>query len=229
MAYQLSYGSYTHDEGEVRIEAITKEGLANPHGLIHAIRETWVMEGRLDLDSHTISELETAYGTDGRNLSFGDHSLNSNATINGTRVSELSWLHREKGEYSNFRHYRIVVEGDRAVSTHSLLSFSEAISFQGTGGMAWGFLTPLNGQPQAQQFTQFSTQFCFQQGQAVGNRAWPLPEAPRFPSQEHYEARQMSYTVPPDNSGQRITTWSYTFEAPGGVMNAAYPKVKSIN
>ncbi len=244
----LKYGNYQHDAGECTLRGIMSESLSSDNGQVYAIRERWDVEGRLQIDDQgtaaanqaamtvVIDALKAAYDVNGKDIGFYDdadnltsHFIKSSATRSGVRVVQPPSFPDGRGaEYSTFRTYTLAVEAEHAPSGGaSLVSWTETISFQGTGGPLWGYLVPINGPPQQQMFSQTSTQWAYQRGRAVMRDKYSPALSPRWPTQEHQDMRDIQFEVPADNSGRRVTTWSYVFEAPTGL--AGLPAEKSIN
>ena len=244
----LAYGNYQHSAGEATLRGIMSESLSSENGQVYAIRERWDIEGRLQITDQgtaaanqaamttAIDALKAGYSRDGGDIGFYDdggnlssHSIKSSATRSGVRVVQPPSFPEGRGaEYSTFRTYTLAIEAEFTPSGGgSLLSWTETISFQGTGGPLWGYLVPINGPPQSQLFSQASTQWAYQRGRAAMRGEWSPPPSPRWPTQEHGDLRDIQFEVPPDNSGRRVTTWSYVFES--SVPLAGLPAVKSIN
>lgn len=244
----LKYGNYQHEAGETTLRGIVSESLSSEHGIVYAIRERWDIEGRLQISDQgtaaanqaamttAIDALVEAYSQNGRDIGLytdagvlTSHSMKSSATRSGVRVVQPPSFPDGRGaEYSTYRTYTLAVEAEFTPSGGgTLVSWSETISFQGTGGPRWGYLEPINGPPQQQMFSQTSTQWAYQRGRAVNRGDFSPVPSPRWPTQEHGDLRDIQFEVPADNSGRRITTWSYVFEAPGGL--GGLPAEKSIN
>jgi hypothetical protein len=235
---QLKYGNHTHDAGEAEV-MISREGLVSEMGRMFAIRERWEVQGRLheassaDL-STAIDALITAYSYQGQDIELtqSEHAMRSGDTLNGTRVvSPPHFPQGRGGEYSTYRNYNLAVEGEFAyVGNSILLSWTESLTFTGTGGPVWGFLECLNGPPQQQMFMQQSVVHATQRGSAVCvpdslhrneyGFFWVPPE-PIWPQWEHRDKKTITYELPADLYGKRITNWSYEFSA--NVPLGAFP------
>ncbi|MFA5262239.1 MAG: hypothetical protein WC378_00330 [Opitutaceae bacterium] len=238
----LIYGNYQHDVGDAEV-SISRDGLVSELGRMYAVRERWTVNGRLhgtsvsDVNSK-VAALLAAYSVNGLDLylSGSSHILRSSETINGTRVVLPPHFPKGNGaENSTFRSYTLAVEGEYAYTDRSvLLSWSESLSFTGTGGPVWGFLEVLNGPPQQQMFMQQSVVRCSQRGSAVcvpdsAHRNeylghWP-PSPPIWPQWEHGDRRNITYEKPSDLYGKRTTSWAYEFSA--NVPLGAYPNASA--
>jgi hypothetical protein len=223
------------------------ESLVSENGVVYAIRERWDIQGMLQISDQgtaaanqaamttEIDALEAAYAENDKDIGFYDdsdnltsHFIDSSATRTGVRVIQPPSFPVGGGaEYSTFRTYQFQVEADHPFSGPALISWTEAVSFEGTGGPVWGFLQPINGFAQQQLFSERSTQLGYQRGRAVGNGVYPAVPGPMWPTAEHEEVRSIAYEVPPDNSKRRTVTWLYTFEAIGSLVGR--PTAKSIN
>lgn len=239
----LVYGNFQHDPGDAEL-SITREAVISETGIMYAVRERWTVNGRLHGTSTSnvnskVAALLAAYSVNNLDiyLSGSAHIMRSSETINGTRVvMPPSFPVGSNGENSTYRSYTLAVEGEFAYSGSSvLLSWAESLSFKGTGGPNWGFLTCLNGSPQHQIFQQQTTLSCKQTGRAVCapdsahrndyGQFWLAPE-PVWPQWEHENLREISYDLPEDMYGKRITTWAYYFTA--NVPLQAFPNAGGV-
>lgn len=232
----LKYGDYSHTAGEVTLQGIIREGIGSDEGVVYAIKERWNIEGMLQITDQgtpaanqaemttAINALKAAYATNGKDIGFYDdsgnltaHSIKSSATERGVQVVQQPSFPEGRGaEYSVFRSYTLAVEAQFSYTGGgggSVLSWSEAVSYRGTGGPTWGFLVPINGPPQQQLLTQQSTHWAYQRGRAIGRSNYPNPAPPLWPVLEHQEMRDIEYAVPSGQSLQRSVAWSYAFEA----------------
>ena len=226
----LLYGSYSHDPSDAEV-TITREAVVSELGIMYAVKERWSVNGRLHaattaLTDAAVEALMAAYSINGQDISLAGSSraMRSSDTINGTRV--VSPPHFPVGtgaEYTTFRSYSLAVEGEFAYAGPSiLLSWQEVLNFKGQGGPKWGFLECLNGPPQLQQFSQYSVFHVTQRGSAVCVPAskhrneygdyW-LPPPPCWPQWEHTDRHDVTYDLPADLYGKRVTHWAYEFSA----------------
>lgn len=246
----VKYGTYFHAAGEVTLKGIMRDSLRSEDGLVYAITEIWDLEGRLQIDDQgtaaanqaamttAINALKTAYSTNGKDLGFYDnadnvtsHFLDSSTSTMGVQITQQPSFPVGGGaEYSTFRTYSLRAEAQWGYSGgggQMLVSWTETVSFRGTGGRTWGYLVPIVGSPQQQLLTETSTHWAFQRGEATGNGYYPIVPGPKWPSQEHEEQREIQYAVPRASSGKRSVSWSYVFEAATSI--SGYPTAKSIN
>ncbi len=237
----IRYGDFDHDIGEAAV-VITRQRLVNAHGLDHAERVTWDIQGILHSDpalgqtglTGKISALMAAYRYDGGDLylltdegTLTAHALLSGGALGGTRIIQPPSFPVGSGvEYASRRTYRIVLEADYR-SDHVLLEWTETISWTGALGPEWIYLPLMTEPPQRQQVAAFTTFKATQAGRAAGNGAFVFPPGPIWPAAEHQTRRKLGKSVRPDNSGIRDTTWQYEFEHIGSLRGV--PHAKSIN
>ncbi len=232
----LKYGTYRHADNEVSV-AISKDGLFSQAGIASGVRERWTIQGRLqaaDQASLTaaIDALAAAYSVQAQNLGFyldddspTSHAIVSAATNGGVRVVAPPSFPQGKGaEYSTFRNYSIVLEAEWLDTSATILSWHEALGFQG-GGPKFGYLEPIDGAPQKQLLKQATTYRATQSGEAVGQLGYPIPAWPMWPDAEHTGKRQIRYELPQrmGPSGAPTYTrfkvsWSYSFENAGPLV-----------
>lgn len=225
----LKYGTYSHDQNEA---AVTIERQFNfneaqqPTGYV----ERWIIDGMLQAADQSalttaIGSLKTGYGTNGLDLglyldngtTLTSHAISSASTQSGTRVVSIVFPVGTGAEYSTFRTYRIVVEAEVKTATgNALRSYSESITFQGTGGPIWRHLATLNGQWPRQTVHRRSTYTVQQRGQAIGVSSYPNIPGPIWPDAEHQEQRTIERGTP-ERIGNRFenypVSWSYVFES----------------
>lgn len=237
----LRYGAFNHDIGEAAV-TITRQKLVNAHGLDHAERVTWDIQGILHSNpvdgqgglTAKIGTLRSAYLDDGFDLFLltdegipTAHALISASSLSGTRIIQGPSFPVGSGvEYATRRTYRIVVEADFP-SNHILLEWTETISWTGSLGPEWVYLPLMTQPPQKQIVANFTTLKATQAGRAAGNGAYIFPPGPIWPAAEHSIRRQAVKSVRPDNSGIRDTSWKYEFEHIGTLQGQ--PHTKSIN
>jgi hypothetical protein len=240
---KLRYGSYTHDQDEAAI-AISKTTNFNSLGRAISYTERWTITGRLQIDSPSgdpdtdqpqlttdINALVNAYRYDGYDLTLlrndgstvTSHRIISQATIGGTRVVERPSFPEGSGaEYSTFRNYRIVVEGEIPVRQGGIeiVEWSETLSFTGTSGPRTVHLELRNGPAQKQVVSQMTVAKVTQSGSAIGRTAYIMPQPPIFPQDELFHMRQVSYESPTAKGygSTRVyvdwpSEWRYEFES----------------
>jgi len=238
----LCYGNYIHANNECAV-MISRQGVFNAHGLQTEIVEQWNIQGMLMAGSVAelsvaIRAMEAAYASSGRNVGLyvnantpTAHGITSAAARGGVRVVvPPSFPVGYGAEYTTFRTYSIVLEATFGGSgvAGGLLSWSESIEIQGTGGPRWGYLQPMQGPPQQQIFSETSTIWMFQQGSAIGLGVYPTPSPPLLgPDQEHEESHRVHRELPADNSHHRRVSWSYTFESHASLVGQ--PREQTIN
>lgn len=231
---QIVYGSYSHSDNECSV-AIDREPQFSPDGIRTGYKETWAISGKLYAASvsaltSALAALKAAYDVDGQDVALYDssgnlthHQMLSSQTLGGTRVVKTpSFPVGDSAEYTTWRSYTIVLEGEFGVTSINfpggLLSFHETISFTGSGGAKFVIVTPRNGPPVRMQTSMGSPAVANQSGEAIGYTGYPSPPGPFWPDKEHVEARQINLDSPSRAGGQagsereyRIS-WSYVFE-----------------
>ena len=236
----LRYGNYSHGVGECSV-VIQKEGIFSACGQPDGVRERWNIQGCLHANDQAgittaIRNLQLAYDHQKKDIALyigsgtlTSHSMNSSTLRGGTRVVVPPSFPEGRGaEYSTFRNYTIVVEGIRPDNNVGLLTWGETFNWTGTGGVVWGYLQGVSGEPEQQRFQQLSTAMLVQSGQAVGHLVYPAVSPPIMPGPaEHENRRKITQVLAPDNSERRRVTWSYTFETLLPITGS--PLVKSIN
>ena len=207
MAFALTYNAYTHADGEVTITISKRPNFER--GVAVSVTESWTIDGVIQAAdaaalSTALTNLELAYSANGGNLSLGGtaHTLTSSNCIGGTRVTSFEYPKGDGAEYVTFRTYKIVIEGDLALTetTALLTEFTETVTLSG-GGPKWVLLTPANGPPQRQQTRARMPYVARQSGSAVGYGQYPTPPGPIWPSSEHVERRQLTRSSPKVTNG----------------------------
>lgn len=222
----LKYGTYQHDDNEAGI-TIEKNVQYNDRGNAYMTNERWTIDGVLQETSQSalmasILALEAGYAVNGKDLilyldngTASSHSLRNSNTLGGTRVTRLAYPLGTGGEAGIFRTYQIQVEGDLPVTSETLLSWSENLTFIG-GGPRFVYLKTLNGLPQKQLVNQATPYQVIQEGSALGLFSYPTPNAPIWPGAEHIDQRQIVKRGPKRMS-TRLTqyeiSWRYIFES----------------
>lgn len=220
----LAYGGYRHALREAAL-TIERRTLFSDSGLPRAVRHRWLIEGRLRADTQAaltaaIRHLEAAYARHNQNavLYLGDgvtptaHQLISAQTLGGVRVARPPSFPTGRGlEYSTFRNYTIELEADVALAgTNDTQEFSESLSFSG-GGPRWAYLPTLAGPPVRQQLQQQTPYRVVQSGRAVGQRAYPPPANPIWPSAWHQDQGGVVRQLPRPH--EYVVEWTYHFES----------------
>lgn len=236
----LTWGGYTHDNGEIELISLAKLPYYNEGGEQRGIKETWTLRGEKQAATHAalstaITALDSAYSSGNKNLILYDddgttqssHALLTADCLGGTRVISGPVYQQGPGEYTTFRNYQIVIEGDILDESILLVSFHETLSFSG-GGERFIYLQPLNGLPIRQLVAEATPFRCVQRGSAVGNTGYPPPAIPTWPAAEHRDQRRIDYKEPKRSraKGGRPTytefeiSWEYYFEAAAPFVGA---------
>jgi hypothetical protein len=240
----LEYGSHSHDDCEAAVE-IGVSALFNEAGQRYATRHRWTIDGKLHAADQSaltaaLNQLQVAYSTNGLNLGLyfengspTSHVLDSAQAIGGVRIVEFGYPDGGRGsaEYSTFRSYRIVAEGDFPDTSIALLSYSEVLTFEG-GGPRFVFLQTLNGLPQRQQVAQATPFRVTQAGEAVGHLVRPLPNPPIWPQAEHRDQRRIERPTPKAVGPQGQVSymeypvrWSYFFESATELVGGSQARI----
>jgi hypothetical protein len=237
----LKYGNYQHAPGEASV-VISKQALFTDAGIVRGTRERWDVQGQLQAAdpaalSAAIEALVAAYSVQAQDVGFffdnaqpSSHRIVSAATHGGVRVVVPPSFPQGRGaEYTTFRNYTLSLEAEWLDLQSTLLSWHEAVSFQG-GGPQFAFLQPIIGPPIKQLLRQATPYRATQSGSAVGQAGYPLPAAPIWPAAEHVDRRQIQYELPKRSGppggpsySQFKVTWSYQFEDAGPLLGAPTP------
>jgi hypothetical protein len=239
----LTYGSYAHDLSEAAV-SISRQGRFSEHGQLVSTVERWEITGTLHASDQAtlfsaIASLNHFYSLQGQDVvlrfeggTATNHALLSGDCVGGVRVVEGPSFPEGRGaEYSTFRTYRIVVEGELPALGNALLHYYETLTFEG-GGPRWILLQTLNGLPQRQQVAQATPFRVTQQGEAVGYLSRPLPNSPIWPQAEHTDLRRIEYPRPKSTGprGQTAYTefpvrWSYYFESATPLVGSSMSRI----
>lgn len=232
----LTYGSYTHEDSEVRL-SIAKQAELTPSGVPYKIRETWDIGGVLHGASVSavttaIAALEAAYEKHGQNLILYEsngstrtaHYLIAADMLTGpTVIRPPSYPNGSGADYTTFRQYQITVEAEyeAGAAQDRLLSWEETIQVNGNGGPRYVVIELRNGPPQRQQVSEATPIAAVQAGRAVGLAGYPLPPAPLWPAFVEQQSLAVSYGHPRATTtpqGTKYTewpvTWQYNFLSP---------------
>jgi len=231
---KLTYGTYQHAVKTVT-PRVTSVPLYTPRGEVYAIRQTVTIAGEVGGDDthavrDAVEELIAAYSTDGKDLVWSlmddsqtpDVALISSRCIGGTRVIQRpSFTAGEGGEYSNYRKYEVVVQGDVRIKDQDIprvWSYSQTIQRTGTGGPVYRHVPLKHERWQRQQSRRYSLVRIVQTGTIAGTHAHLRPPAPRWPhallaeSVTVTESEQPALWINGIGVGWE-TSWSYTFES----------------
>lgn len=227
----LCYGSYQHDDCEVKLGIFRRSSLTRA-GVPYAYTEQWVLDNLqvgADVPDITakILAMEAAYkqrGVDVRLLTSAGgataHKMLHADTINGVRVVALPSFPEGSGaEYTTWRSNTIVLEADFPVNANDpgtqILEWQETLEMWG-GGPLWMYTAPIAGVPVRQTVRLATTFKATQQGSAVGFLGYPTVPAPIFPG-ALMERPRITLSAPRgvQGSAQEFpVSWSYVFESP---------------
>jgi hypothetical protein len=235
----ITYGSYTHGVGlagytherepswndawqrESRKHRVTINGVVQvPNDTPEANQYTVL--------TALIAELENAYAVDGRDftITLPDNTvamrLRSADMIGGLRVTkEPSYPVGTGIEWVRMRTFTVVIEAEEFIPIENGgsadVSFTETVTFEGTGGPDVVILTPMEGDPVEIQVSQRTMCRAVQSGRAARRRGAAIAPPPLWPDKEIGKMRQISPVTPQTVSGgQRLSeiSWSYTFQSP---------------
>lgn len=225
--FQLTYGPYTHQPGECKID-ITRSAGVSSQGTIATVLHTWNIAGRLQGDSvaavnQLVAELQRGYATHGLDVALVGTNLGikSADTLGGIRVVTPPYFpDGGNAEGSTFRSYQIVLEaeiptGDPAAE---VLEWQQSITFTG-GGPRFVFLPNLNGLPTKQMVQQATTFRASQIGSAKGLSGYPVPPPPIWVYALHQDTCPVTVGAPTlygTGSGRQlkdfVITWDYEYE-----------------
>jgi hypothetical protein len=236
----LSYNGFQHANNEVSF-TISYHPLRSQLGVYYADQVRWDCKGQLINYSSqaALTEqlilLENIYSHDGGDVVFylddGEtptaHTMYSSNCIGGTRIAQGisypdTWGSSEyaAGNTVN-RSYTFAIEGIIAFTNENVtLEFDETVELHGTGGPTQVWLPVAQGPFIQQQTTQQSTFKLTQTGSALGLYGTPTPPSPLYPENEIQPLRSIRQGTPKlYGAFHWPVSWSYTFEATGG-MNA---------
>ncbi|MDB5308146.1 MAG: hypothetical protein JWO38_2348 [Gemmataceae bacterium] len=147
------------------------------------------------------------------------------ASISGVRVVEGPSYENDArdGEYVTQRTCRFVCEAEYVVpgAAAAMLSFTESVSINGTGGPVFRWRPLINAPPVRQIIYPASTVKATQAGSAVGHLGYPPVPPPLWPDVEMVDQRSVT-AGSPRRLGQGFVEWPvqwrYTFEAYGPLV-----------
>jgi hypothetical protein len=231
MAFTVQYGSYTHETGELGF-SVSRSSIRNAGQGLYGVQETWAFKGFLlgtssqDLTAK-MRAMDDAYGRDYQNMTIRDaqnqasfHDLPGETALGGLRVTKRpSFPEYQGAEYVNYRTYEIeVVCKIPASNASNIFSWTESLSWSGTGGPVFVFRRPLYGPCQRQRVATHSTVHATQSGEAVGVFGFPTIPDPIWPWCEHQDRRKLG-EVSPKRDGMALVewkrSWTYEFENDG--------------
>ena len=205
----FTYGSYTHDRGEILLSSYTVQRMKSKRNRIMFHRHTMTLMGEIcvtgqDAIKSRLESIQSAYNVDGEDaiLHHDDgtnsaHRMISNQSLNGVRVLTFDYPKGTDGEYVTGRTYRIVLQADYLVEEDSIYAFRENLVFMGNTGMKWELVPHFNGPPTSKVIYNQTPQKIVQTGQAVGLTGYPLLPGPLYAANyEHQDLRRVTYTNP---------------------------------
>jgi hypothetical protein len=237
----LQYGSYAHAIDEAAITPISRRSILDGANRVYGTTETWEVRGWLqapDVSSLTqaIANLENAYAVQGQDLGlFNDdgsqtaHGAFSANTLGGIRVMGIEYPDggESDAEYTTYRKYTIRLEWDTRVAANGIIAWTESILYTG-GGYLMGFLEPILGLPQKQQFKQSTTFRAVQRGTAVGLWDYPPVPPPIWPGDLEKGAPEIN-PKDPRRAGNQFTefqvswAWFFAFILPPSGLPTRWP------
>jgi hypothetical protein len=158
--------------------------------------------------------------------------IQGSKTVGGIRCLRLEAPMQGPGEFSTFLRYEIDIEADAGgigligggqAGNATVISWSESLTFRGTGGPRFVMREIRNGPPQKQIVSQRTPVYASQRGEGVGLYNYPQPAQPIWPNHEMQPDRDVQRTTANSVGGQgnqqqrreyRIS-WNYSFLAPG--------------
>lgn len=233
----LRYGNYIHANNEVGF-TITRQAKRTHAGTFYAYHERWACRG--DLLNYTsqaaitgaIQAITAAYSQDGQDLVFllddgvtpTAHQLLSANCNGGTRVVQVPSFPDTygSGEYQPGygRSYTFAVEGETELTGDNVfLTFTETVSFRGTGGPLIVYQEVAQGPWIPQMTSQTSLCRATQSGTAVGLTAYPQIPAPLWPAALVSQEVGTGYTSPRRyGKYEWPVSWSYTYQSNGPLV-----------
>lgn len=239
----FQFGGYTHPVGQVAISSDARTREYSPRGRLQSIRRrlaisgTIIESGQSDITA-AINSLAGGYSNSaqGAGLLQADgapsgHYLFASGSLYGIRVLDGPNFNDTmgNGEYATGRSFSVTLEAEYPQATADpLLSYSETISVQGTGGPRIAVIETDTGTPVTEVTQARTTVIVRQQGSAVGYLAPVAPNPPLFPAYLSGPDASVTNGSPskqaPGLNTDYPTSWSYQFvlpEAPGPILPAA--------
>ncbi|HEX4069562.1 MAG TPA: hypothetical protein VHX68_00265 [Planctomycetaceae bacterium] len=238
----LRYGNYIHANNEVGF-TITRDAKRSQGETFYAYQEKWSCKGDLlnyasqGAISNAIERITAAYSIDGQDLVFllddgvtpSAHQLLSANCNGGTRVVKAPSFPDTygAGEYQPVygRSYTFEIEGETQLTNENVfLTFTESVSFKGTGGPIVVYQQVAQGPWIPQQTSETSLYHATQKGSAVGLYAWPSIPAPLFPDALINQDVDAGLDSPRRfNRYEYPVSWSYTYQS--NTPLAAFPDI----
>lgn len=198
----LKWGTYPHDQNEIKFRGIHIEEVRSSYGRRYALRHRYVIRGVKRASSQSamttkLAALEAAYvGQQGKDLIFylndgiteTQHKLLTANTLNGTRVESFRYLDGYPGvwgaktEYVNRRTYEVIISGEVLSAESTLVAWHESLTLIGNGGLTGVIMESLVGVPEIQTTKAFTGCRAIQRGFAMGLQTWPDFPSPLWPA-----------------------------------------------
>jgi hypothetical protein len=225
----LTYGTYSHAAGEVKLDSIERRHEFDERGGVDKRIETWTFSGLLVGTSQSdlttkMSEMQTAYAKHNVDVVFkpdgsttGAHSMTAAAALQGPRCSSFSWGSQTESEYSVHRSFSVTVEGvfEFEANTNDVTNFNESVTIQG-GGARRQLVEFISGYPQEFQLCEYTIVTATQTGSATGRDTYPDIPDPLWPANEDLTKRSITKNSPSrnENDSEKYFTvsWSYGFD-----------------
>lgn len=231
----FKYGNYQHPDNEVslsRVEVINHYSRRGQQARrtvrLHLLGELITQEGDTAAAQAAlkaaIDNIVAVYSEDGFDAGlYTDagvltaHSLNSAASLTGTRVVYRSWPTDRPGEFVGCRTFSIILEADYLGSGTQILQWNESIRIIGNGGPEFVADPTLNAPVWVEQIWTNTTVIYIQSGEAIGLLGYVTAPDPIFPALLH---PRESWTRPSGGTwqGNSFTDykmeWFYVMESP---------------
>lgn len=235
------YGSYQHDDNEVRIVSMA-EPRRRVRGLLVSYTKRVSIQGCLIPSSASqanikadAQELENAYSLDGRDWAlYHDDGTKSHLFLDnagshgGVRVVDFAWQRQDGADYATgSMQYNVTLEATYPVNSGAIIEYRESIDITGTGGPRVAFDECIFGPPQGQQVQQRTLVRASQRGSAVGFMGYVLRPDPLWPQWLLQPEVAIGYDTP-TKDGNSFTDypnrWSYSFLSPVPLFGVPKPR-----
>lgn len=242
----FQWGSYTHDADELGLKIRNRQVFDKFGRVMASVVEYHLLGAKIGTSKANLTTqldaLEAAYINSGFKdikLLHNDgstetsHTLLNSETFGGTHCVHFDYpegVWKMGPEYANRRTYYIVLRGEKRYGS-GLYAWTERLSIRGTGGPKWRYMPSMTGPPVAQILQQQTPFYYVQQGMAIGRYARPAPPSPIFPTIEHADMREVTFTTPEEirvgGADKYGVSWRYVMEATNaqGFSGLIYPTV----
>ncbi len=185
----FQYGSYQHPDNTVDLTTIRAQRMYSPRNRLAFTRRTLHCQGHFCVSGQsaiksTIGAFEAAYADDWKDAGLyhddgtpSAHVLNNAKSINGVRVTSLSYPSVE-AEYASGRSFAITFQADYLNVEDQIWEFQERLQFYGGTGASWDLVPVFNGPPVLVVNSTHTVQKIVQSGSATGLEAPPLIPGP---------------------------------------------------